>query len=224
MYRPKAFDEPRLALQHQLIREFPLGWLTVHGPQGLLADPVPFLLDDAPTEQGLGTLRGHLARANPMAAALREAASCLIVFQGPQAYVTPSWYPSKLEHGKAVPTWNYAAVQVHGVPRVVDDADWLRTQVDGLTRQMEAGREHPWSVDDAPTGFVDAMLRAVIGVEIPIQRIEGKWKVSQNRPAADREGVVTGLLREGERQVETPASAMAGAMAALVAAHPGLAE
>ncbi|MBY4896123.1 FMN-binding negative transcriptional regulator [Cupriavidus sp. AU9028] len=218
MYRPNAFDEPRLALQHQLIREFPLGWLTVHGPQGLVADPVPFLLDDAPGERGLGTLRGHLARANPMAAALREATACLIVFQGPQAYVTPSWYPSKLEHGKAVPTWNYAAVQVHGTPAVVDDAGWLRAQVDGLTRQMETDREHPWSVDDAPPAFVEAMLRAVVGVEIPIQRIEGKWKVSQNRPASDREGVVSGLLREAER----PAHAMARAMAALVAAHPDI--
>jgi transcriptional regulator len=196
VYQPPHFREDRLEIQHALIRAHPLGLLVTGGACGLLANPVPFLLDaDA---SPLGTLRCHLARANPqwraLEAGLEEA---LAVFQGAEAYVTPSWYATKRETGKVVPTWNYAVVQARGRPRVVEDRDWLRRQVEALTRLREAGRAEPWAVGDAPAPFVEAQLKGIVGVEIEIARIEGKWKASQNRPAADRAGVGEGLRGEG---------------------------
>jgi transcriptional regulator len=152
----------------------------------------------------LGVLRCHLARANAQLADLAEARECLIVFQGPQAYVTPSWYVSKQAHGKVVPTWNYVTVQARGHPRLLDDPA-LRRQLDAITGDQENARSQPWAVDDAPSDFIAAQQRAIVGVEIPISHLEGKWKVSQNRSEADRSGVVAGLNREG-----------AEAMAALV--------
>ncbi|TWG81786.1 PaiB family negative transcriptional regulator [Cupriavidus gilardii J11] len=196
MYQPAAFREDRLDAQHDLIRRHPLGWLVVQAADGLLADPVPFVLDAGRGPRG--TLCAHLARANPQLAALRDAPECLVIFQGPQAYVSPSWYPSKQAGGKVVPTWNYAAVHVWGKPTPMDDPAWLRRQIGALTGQMESHRAQPWTVEEAPADFVEAMLRAVVGVEIPIDRIEGKWKASQNRPAADRAGVVQGLTADGE--------------------------
>lgn len=128
---------------------------------------------------------------------LAAGGEALVIFQGPQAYVTPSWYPSKQEHGKVVPTWNYVVVQAWGRPQVVDDAAWLRTQIAELTATQEISREHPWAVDDAPTAYIDAQLKGIFGIEIPIERIEGKWKTSQNRPEPDRAGVAEGMLGEG---------------------------
>lgn len=197
MYLPAAFREDRLDMQHDLIRQHPLGWLVVQGAHGLSADPLPFAVDADAAGSGLGVLRAHLARANPLVEALRTADQCLVIFQGPQAYVTPSWYPSKQAGGKVVPTWNYAAVHVWGKPAVIDDAAWVRRQMAALTGQMEAGRPRPWAVDDAPADYIEALLRAVAGVEIPIERIEGKWKVSQNRAATDRAGVAQGLRESG---------------------------
>jgi transcriptional regulator len=137
---------------------------------------------------------------------LRELAAvseCLVVFQGPQEYVTPSWYATKRETGKVVPTWNYATVHVHGRPTVIGDVAWLRRQVDDLTAMAEGYRPAKWQVDDAPADFVTAQLKGIAGVEIPIDRIEGKWKVSQNRPVADREGVVEGLRSESREAMAT---------------------
>jgi transcriptional regulator len=196
LYQPPHFREDRLDAQHALVRARPLGLLVTAGPAGLLANPVPFLLDaDA---SPLGTLRCHLARANPqwrdIAAGLDEA---LVVFQGPDAYVTPSWYATKRETGKVVPTWNYAIVQARGRPRLVEDRDWLARQVAALTALREAGRAEPWAVSDAPPPFVEAQLKGIVGVEIEIARIEGKTKASQNRPGADRAGVSAGLWGEG---------------------------
>lgn len=206
MYQPAAFTEDRPEVLHDLIRTHPLGLLVSAGTQGLIADPIPFLM--YADEGEFGTLRGHLARANPHGAALRDADDCLIAFTGPQGYITPSWYAAKAEHGKVVPTWNYAAVHVWGKPRVIDDAAWLRRLVGDLTQSQEHGRPAPWAVEDAPTDYVDSMLRAIVGVEIPIRRIEGKFKMSQNRPMPDRVGVVRGLREEG---------AQSEALAALVA-------
>src|SRR5262249_41866433 len=138
---------------------------------------------------------------------------CLVVFQGPQAYVTPSWYATKAETGKVVPTWNYAMVQVRGRAKAHEDAAWLRPQVEALTGQHESARTVPWHVTDAPDDFVAMQLRAIVGLEIPISAIEGKWKVSQNRPEADKRGVLAGFVGEGEQQA---------AMAALVAERGGL--
>ncbi|CAA2159760.1 Protease synthase and sporulation protein PAI 2 [Methylobacterium brachiatum] len=195
MYQPPHFRDETRAAQHGLIRAYPLGLLITGGAAGLIADPVPFLLDESGPN---GTLRAHLARANPHWQALAEAEECLVVFQGPQGYVTPGWYASKREHGRVVPTWNYATVHAWGRPRVIEDADWLHRQVADLTTLRETPRAAPWAVDDAPAPFVAAQLRAIIGIEIPITRIEGKWKMSQNRPEADRAGVVAGMRAEGE--------------------------
>jgi transcriptional regulator len=195
MYQPPAFREDRLEVQHALIRAHPLGLLITAGPTGLLANPFPFLLDADGTP--LGTLRLHIARANPQWREFDAIDECLVVFQGPQDYVTPSWYATKRETGKVVPTWNYVMVHAWGRPRVVNDAVWLRRQLDDLTASREAKRDAPWKVDDAPADFVAQQMRAIVGVEIPIGRIEGKWKMSQNRPEADRAGVIAGFRESG---------------------------
>jgi transcriptional regulator len=129
---------------------------------------------------------------------LREGGEALVIFQGPEAYITPSWYASKREHGKVVPTWNYVVVQAWGTPQVIDDAEWLHVQINELTRTQERARTEPWQVADAPADFVAAQIRGITGIEIPIARIEGKWKVSQNRPEADRRMVVAGLREGGD--------------------------
>ncbi len=197
MYQPPLFREDRLEVQHDLIRAYPLGLLVTAGPDGLMANPIPFLVDPKASEKG--TLLAHLARANPQWRELAAVEECLVVFQGPQDYVTPSWYATKRETGKVVPTWNYATVHAWGRPTVIEDAEWLRRQIDELTDSREHGRPQPWKVDDAPPDFVDAQVRGIVGVEIPIARMEGKWKVSQNRPEADRVGVIEGFRAAGLR-------------------------
>ena len=183
MYQPPHFREDRLEVQHALIRSQPLGLLVTAGPGGLQANHIPFLIEADGSPHG--KLRAHLARANPQLAELAAVDECLVAFQGPQTY------------GKVVPTWNYITVHAWGRPRVIDDVAWIRHQVDDLTSHNERSRETPWLVSDAPEGFLAAQLKAIVGVEIPIARIEGKWKVSQNRPAVDRAGVVAGLRGGG---------------------------
>ena len=196
MYQPPHFREDRLAVQHALIREQSLGLLITAGPGGLQANHLPFLIDAGKSERG--TLRAHLARANPQWGELAAVAECLVVFQGPQQYISPSLYPTKREHGKVVPTWNYITVHAWGRPQVIDDAAWLRCQVEDLTAHKEGTRAAPWHVSDAPEPFVAAQLKGIVGIEIPIARIEGKWKVSQNRPPVDQTGVVAGLRGNGD--------------------------
>ena len=193
MYQPSAFREERLETLHELIRAHPLATLITAPPGGLIANFVPFILADMGDK---GTLRAHIAKANDQVNALAVGAETLVVFHGPEAYITPSWYVSKKEHGRVVPTWNYAVIQVRGTPRVLDDPAWLRTQIGALTAAQESQRPEPWNVTDAPEPFIDGQMRAIIGVEIPILTIEGKWKVSQNRSAADRQGVYEGLKDE----------------------------
>jgi transcriptional regulator len=193
MYQVEAHREDRIEVLHELIRAHPLG-LLVSGGAELDANAVPFVVD---ATGPLGTLRAHLARANPQWRALQADGRCLVVFQGPEAYVTPSWYPSKREHGRVVPTWNYVIVEARGAARIVEDEGWLRAQIEALTRLREAGRAEPWAVGDAPEPFVGAMLRGIVGIEVPIGALAGKWKVSQNRPPGDREGVAGGLAAEG---------------------------
>jgi transcriptional regulator len=194
MYQPLAFREERLETLHALIQTHPLATLITAGTNGLIANLVPFIFADT---GGKGTLRAHIAKANDQVDALKLGAETLVVFQGPEAYITPSWYASKKEHGRVVPTWNYAVVQVRGTPRIVDDTDWLRAQIGALTAAQEDRRSKPWKVTDAPEPFIEGQIKAIIGVEIPILTIEGKWKVSQNRSVADREGVYQGLQDEG---------------------------
>ena len=196
MYQPPHFREERLEIQHALIRAHPLGLLISSGEDGLLANPVPFLLDAAAAPKGV--LRAHLARANRQWQALAAGQPALVVFQGVDTYITPSWYETKKETGKVVPTWNYAIVQVRGPVRVVEDREWLRRQITALTAEHESSRSEPWAVTDAPEDFVEAQLKGIIGIEMTIETIEGKWKVSQNRPLADRIGITAGLAAEAD--------------------------
>jgi transcriptional regulator len=198
MYQPPHFREDRLEVQHGLIRAHPLGLLVSAGSRGLVANLVPFLLDHAAS--ALGTLLCHVARANDQWRELQTASECLVVFQGPQDYVTPSWLASKRETGKVVPTWNYATVMAWGAPRVTDDQEWLRRQISALTESREASRTAPWSVGDAPPEYVAAQMKGIVGIEIPIYRIEGKWKMSQNRSESDRAGIVAGFREQGGDQ------------------------
>ncbi len=193
MHCPSMFREERLDVLHDLVSAHPLATLITAGSNGLMANLIPFTLHVGGEH---GILRAHLARGNKQLDALREGAEALVVFQGPECYVTPSWYPSKAENGKVVPTWNFAMVQVRGKPVVFDDATWVRAQIDEMTNNHERQREHPWKVSDAPEDFIAAQLKAIVGIEIPISSIEGKWKVSQNRLPADRQGVIDGLRAE----------------------------
>ena len=195
MYVPRHFAETRVDVLHDLIRRHPLGTLVVAGPEGMEASHVPFEIDSDPAP--FGTLRCHVARANPIWQQISPDRSVLIVFQGEHAYVSPSWYVAKQENGKVVPTWNYAAVHAYGVAKPVQDAAWLRRMVEDLTNRHEHGRTEPWQVSDAPADYVEKLLGAIVGVEIPVTRMLGKWKFSQNRSTADREGVIAGLERDG---------------------------
>ena len=196
MYIPRSFKEDRPEVLHALMREHPLALLVSHGPEGLDATPLPVVLyaDEGPH----GVLRAHLACANPLGAVLAKAPNCLLVFQGEDGYVSPSWYPSKAQTGRTVPTWNYVTVHAHGQARVTDDPAWLRRQLDDLSTLQEKQRPRPWSVDEAPADYLAAQMKAIVGIEIPITRLEGKWKLSQNKDAADREGVIAGLETPGD--------------------------
>jgi transcriptional regulator len=189
MYLPKHFEQADRDALIALMRERPLATLVIATPDGPTADLVP--LEYVAEEGEHGTLRGHVARANPLWQ--HAGAQALVVFTGPDAYISPGWYASKREHGKVVPTWNYAMVQARGALRVHDDAPWLRALVGQLTERHEAAQAKPWSVDDAPEDYVQQMLRAIVGIEIELTSLVGKWKVSQNRSAADRAGVAQGL-------------------------------
>ncbi|MER9431291.1 FMN-binding negative transcriptional regulator [Mesorhizobium sp. M0408] len=196
MYQPPHFQETRPDVLHGLIRAHPLGLLVSNGVEGPVANAIPFLLDaDVPPN---GRLRAHLAKANPQWRLLADnpLARVLVVFQGADAYVTPSWYETKRETGKVVPTWNYAIVQVRGIVTVIENQDWLAEQISDLTMSQEGSRSAPWAVTDAPAPFIQSQIKGIVGLEIEITEISGKWKVSQNRPAADRVGVAEGLESE----------------------------
>ncbi len=194
MYQPPAFKEDRVDVMHDLIGAHPFATLVCLVDGSLTANHIPLMLHAELGEKG--TLRGHVARANPIWKDFDAGVDVIAVFQGVQHYITPSWYPTKKEHEKVVPTWNYAVVHAHGPMRVFKEADWLRAQVESLTDQQEAGRDESWAVTDAPADFVARQLRGIVGIEIPIVRLEGKWKLSQNRGEEDRHGVIDGLDKE----------------------------
>jgi len=195
MYQPQHFRQDSLEAQHEFIRSHPLGLLISAGVGGLVANPIPFTLYQA--EGALGTLRCHVSRANQQWRDLQTLAECMVVFPGPQAYITPTWYATKRETGKVVPTWNYATVHAWGQPVVTDDQAWLRRQIDDLTEANERLLPSPWHVGDAPAEFLASQITGIVGIEFAITRIEGKWKMSQNRPARDRAGVAQGLAAQG---------------------------
>jgi transcriptional regulator len=196
VYLPSHHEETDLTVLHQAIEAHPLGTWATLGDGELLVNHVPFLLDR--TRGPFGTLRAHVARANPVWRELSTSIDSVVAFAGPAAYVTPSWYAAKREHGRVVPTWNYVVVHAHGRPRVIEDRDWLRALVGDLTDRHENGRAQPWRVEDAPANFVEQLCAAIVGIEMPIARLVGKWKVSQNRPEADRRGVAAGLREQGD--------------------------
>jgi transcriptional regulator len=200
MYIPKHFEENDPGTLRALIAAHPLAtWVTIDHTQGqpeLLANHIPFTLD--PTRGTHGTLVGHVAKANPIWQLFSKTSHSILAFQGPESYITPSWYPSKQEHGKVVPTWNYAVVHAHGMPSAITDAQGLLRIVNFLTNihedhlQKTQGKV-PWQVSDAPTSYIESLLNAIVGIEIPISKVEGKWKTSQNQQASQQQGVIAGL-------------------------------
>ena len=197
MYLPAHFEEKRPEVLHALMREHPLGQLVTHGPDGLDANPLPFELDTTAGPHGL--LRAHVARANPV---WQQAADTevLVIFQAADGYISPNWYPSKPEHHRHVPTWNYARVHAHGVLRVRDDERFLRGLVARLTREHEARSQQarPWKMGDAPADYIDSMLKMIVGIEIEVTRLVGKFKLGQNRELRDRLGAADGLTALGQ--------------------------
>ncbi|ASK36125.1 transcriptional regulator [Alcanivorax sp. N3-2A] len=197
MYTPGPFNESRREILHALMREHPFATLIIGGNDGPLANHLPLYADAAGA-----CLRGHVARANPIWRALAGGVPALAIFHGPHGYVSPSWYPTKHEHGRVAPTWNYAVVHARGVLRAVDDGHWLRGFLEQLTDHHEAGFETPWRVSDAPEAHVETLLAAIVGIELRIDHLQGKWKMSQNQPARNRAGVVAGLRqrdRDGDQ-------------------------
>jgi transcriptional regulator len=200
MYLPSQFAEHRVEILHDAIRGTGLVTLVTHGADGLDASHIPMLLESEPAP--LGRLVGHVARANTQWKVTPDGSPALVIVLGPDAYVTPSWYPSKRETGKVVPTWNYVAVHAHGTVRFFEEHEPLLQVVTRLTERQERARPMPWKVADAPPDYIDGMLKSIVGVELTITRLEGKWKASQNRTEADRRGVLEGLRDEGQGALE----------------------
>jgi transcriptional regulator len=196
MYVPRNFTEDRVPVLHELIRRHSLATLVTLSPAGLCADHIPMEIEPGPGPYG--TLQGHVSRSNPVWQTARRDVETLAIFQGVQGYVTPAWYPSKQDGGKVVPTWNYAVVHAYGPLRVIEDPVWLRRLVTRLTERHESGRREPWRVTDAPEDYLERQLKGIVGLEIPVTRLEGKWKMSQNRALPDRAGVIAGLREQGD--------------------------
>ncbi|MGZ8158265.1 MAG: FMN-binding negative transcriptional regulator [Methylobacter sp.] len=206
MYIPPQFEQPDIDVMRDLIRNRPLATLVTLGANGINANHIP--LHFSPTPGPFGVLRGHIARANPLWRDLFSDVETLAIVHGPDAYVSPSWYATKQEAGKVVPTWNYAVVHAYGFLRIIDDAFWVRTQLEALTQQNEAAFPEPWAVSDAPEDFTEKLIGAVVGIEMVITRLIGKWKVSQNQPPQNQRSVIQGLNASGQSE--------AVAMAAMV--------
>jgi transcriptional regulator len=206
MYIPPHFKEDRIDALHDAIRRAGPATLVSMTPEGLFASHAPLMLDPEPAPYG--TLIGHLAKANPHVRLADAAVQTLVIFQGPNGYITPSYYAAKQEHGKVVPTWNYVAIHAYGRLEAFDDPALLLDVVTRLTNHHESPRAAPWAVSDAPADFVQGMLRGIVGIRLPIARLEGKVKMSQNRPAADQSGVIGGLRLDGQDDIaEAVASA-----------------
>jgi len=206
MYAPGPFAEQRLDVLHAAVRGIGFASLVSQGEDGLQASHIPTLLDASAGE--FGVLEGHFARANPHWLSLTEGADVLAIYTAANAYISPSWYPTKGETHKVVPTWNYLAVQIHGRIEVFEEAPALIDLVTRLAQAHEAGRAEPWAVTDAPADYIEVMVRGIVGFRLTITRIEGAWKMSQNRPAADRAGVRAGLTANGDARSVAVAAVM----------------
>ena len=209
MYLPAHFEENRPEALHALIAAHPLGALVLSGPNGLDANHVPFEFDASAGAHG--TLRAHVARANPVWQEVQAQQDALVIFQGPTGYISPNWYPSKHEAHRQVPTYNYMVVHAHGKIVVRDDEAFVRGLVARLTRTMEANEPRPWKMGDAPADYISQMLGAIVGIEIEVTRLVGKWKLGQNKEARDRRGAVEALLAGGSEAQEVVAEAMLNA-------------
>jgi transcriptional regulator len=193
MYIPRHNLEKRVSVMHALMVAQPLGTLVTLGASGLFASHIPLVLEDDGSP--FGVLRGHISRANPQWRDFVPTVDALAMFAGQQHYISPNWYPGTKEHGREVPTWNYVVVHASGPLKVIEDHEWLLTNVEKLTNLHEAGSPVPWKVSDAPEDFIRSQLKGIVGLELPIQRLEGKWKVSQNRTERERKGVIDGLAK-----------------------------
>jgi transcriptional regulator len=201
MYIPAQFEEQNLKVMHELMRAKPLASLVTLNSGGLEANHIPLRLS---TDSGAyGTLRGHIARSNPLWHEHPENSDVLLIFHGAESYITPSWYASKADTGKVVPTWNYVSVQAKGRLRAIHDPLWIRSQLELLTSDNESGFEHPWAVSDAPHEFTEKLLEAIVGIEIVITELKGKWKISQNRSDSDRLSIAEGLSRQGKCEMSS---------------------
>jgi transcriptional regulator len=207
MYNPAHFREERLEVLQQLISRHRLATLVTLGSDGLIANHVPLIHHPDPAP--LGALRGHLARPNPQWRDSSPVVEALAIFQGPDAYISPSWYPTKSETGRVVPTWNYAVVHAYGPLQTFDDPSWLEQHVRELVNLQEAELREPWKVDDAPPDFIQGMLKGIVGIEMQITRLEGKWKMSQNRPARDQAGVIQVLRTSADPALQAVADLIA---------------
>lgn len=204
MYIPSQFEQPDIQVMHELIRARPLATLITLGSNGINANHIPFHLSRTP--EPFGVLRGHVARSNPIWSDLESDIEVLAIFHGPDAYISPSWYATKQETGKVVPTWNYTVVHAYGSLHIIDDASWVRTQLEALTNHNEAVFPEPWAVSDAPEDFTENLIEAVVGIEMVITRLSGKWKVSQNQPPENQSSVIQGLSASGQSEAVTMAA------------------
>ncbi|EGW19641.1 FMN-binding negative transcriptional regulator [Methylobacter tundripaludum] len=204
MYIPSQFEQPNIEVMHELIRNRPLATLVTLGSNGINANHIPLHLSSTP--EPFGVLRGHIARANPLWRELAADVETLAIFHGPDAYISPSWYATKQEAGKVVPTWNYAVVHAYGLLRIIDDAAWIRTQLEALTQHNEAAFPESWAVSDAPEDFTEKLIGAVVGIEMVVTRLIGKWKVSQNQPSQNQRSVIEGLNARGQSEAVTMAA------------------
>jgi transcriptional regulator len=206
MYIPNAFQEDRVEVLHDLIRKHPFGTLVTLNQEGLQANHIPFELDTAP--EPFGTLYAHVARANSVWRDLAHNDEALVILQGPNSYISPSWYRTRNETGMVVPTWNYAVVHAHGKLQAIEDPIWLRSFVDKLTRTHEQSLPEPWNVSDAPADYIEKQLSAIVGLKLTITRLTGKWKMSQNRPTPDRESVIQALRRQKAESAQAMAESI----------------
>ena len=218
MYLPAHFNESRPDVMRALMRSHPLSTLVTQCESGLVANHVPVQTLDEPAP--LGCIRGHIARANPLWREYRDGTQALAIFQGPQVYVSPSFYPSKAQTGEVVPTWNYAVVHASGTLRFIQDTAWLRDFVSGLTAAHEQARATPWKIDDAPAPYIDKMLSLIVGFEFAITALSGKWKVSQNRTQADQRGVISSLQNAADANSQEIATLLAALNPAAEASTP----
>lgn len=196
MYLPPHFEESQPDVLHELVRKNPFGTLVVATKDGFDVNHLPFLLDE--TAAPAGVLHGHVSRANPVWQTANIGVEAVAIFQGANGYITPFWYPTKQETSRVVPTWNYAVAHAYGHLRFIEDAEWLGAFVRRLTSHFEASRAQPWKVDDAPSAYIESLLGQIVGIEMPISLLVGKYKLSQNQPERNRQGVVEGLLNETE--------------------------